>query len=173
MLCLGIDKDTLSIKKPVIIGLTAPIISCAISLSFRCYQIKGEFCSFKCSPIVQFILFILSMTVIIGSWSVSFYSNWHLLRKLRRDLKNQSKEMKWSFIRLSVYPFITLLCLLLGIISYVMSIFTGSINTVLFVGGSTGCLLIGFFNSIALGFTREFKDAIRFYKRLKNQSLIS
>lgn len=173
VLCLNVEKENISVLKPAIFGITISAFTSTFPIFFNCYKPVENVCGLKCDLSIEFILFAISITIIGSSLIISIYLTFLLLKKLKRDLKSQSKEMKWSFIRLSVYPFITFVCSCPGIVCFFIMALGGSLSTSMIVGSSWIINLIGFFNSISLGFTREFKEALRFNKRKKVKPLIN
>lgn len=168
---LKVDKEEITILKPFLLGVC---ISTAIGLLavFDCIKVEKRTCMFGCDKWTESIIVILQICVIVSCCLASSYFGALLLGKLKKDLRCQLNEMKWSMFRLSVYPLITFICLAPSSILLFLRLnhsdneFLRSASIILFNS-------IGFLNSIALGFTPEFKDALRFHLKKKSLPLVN
>ena len=94
-----------------------------------------------------------------------------LLKKLKRDIQAPTRIMKLTFLRIVIYPFITFMSILPLFYYDNVYIKYKSKNSSFEFIGDTFINLIGLFYSFALGFTPEFRNAIKFHKRKPTRTL--
>jgi hypothetical protein len=163
----GKDKNSISLKIPLILGIIISIPVPVLMLGFDCIGIKQNSCVLNC----EIMTLTLFLGFIVTSFSWSTYTSFKSLKKIWNDARGSLKEMKWSLARLIVYPFITFICVIPITINY--SLYTDHpVNTPFLIFSTILVFLIGFFNSVALGFTPELKQAIKLDRNLRKQSAI-
>lgn len=173
VLYLKIDKERISILKPLIFVIGFSMANSILPVSLGCFNVENSECIFHCDKWIQISLICMQLFSIAFSFIISLYMNLLLIKKLRIYLKTRSNEMKWTFIRLSVYPFITIVCLIPTFVLFTYKLSNKSESSFLDLSSFICYNLIGFLNSVALGFTPEFREAIRFHRRQKTIPLIN
>lgn len=157
--------------KPALFGSIVSLSIDFIPLECRGF---GSSCAYECDASYEnYLIIALVVFLIVLSFLVSLYSSKLLLSKLRINLKNQLKDLRWSFFRLSVFPYITIICLLPYVVSNLLFFYKGKFFGWLLITSTFLMLSIGFLNSVVIRFTREFKDALKFKKKIKIRPLVS
>ena len=168
----GKEKDSISIIKPIILGILISLPSPILIISFDCVQYKSDICTSDCNKIVFGIIATINYFIVFSSLLYSAVTNYKSIRKLYSDSRGSIHNQKSTLARLLIYPFITIIC----IIPASVNLFKHSeYNSTEPLSIISLCMisLIGFFNSVALGFTPEVKEALKLDYDLKKQELVN
>jgi hypothetical protein len=168
----GLEKEKFLTLKPALVGFVISAGSPSLALSFGCYKKSKNTCIFQCSEKVILTTSLIMCFIIFSCFLWSFYTNFKALQTIRKQFYENSNRMRWTFARLWVYPFISFVCCLPWVISYVFYSTHTEWKYLIHVSASILFSLVGFFDSICLGFTPELKEAIRIDEDLKKQSII-
>lgn len=143
-----------------IISLATPIVD----ISLDCYTVESDKCVSICEGLSLLIDDLVFFCIFPFGYFISFFYNLKVLKRLKRDIQAPTMLMKITFFRILIYPFITLLSML-PVFSYeIYYTFEGE-NIIYDFVALTILGLMGLLYCIALGFTPEFIEAIRFHKR--------
>ena len=164
----GRNKDSIPILRYIILSVVISIPSPILIILFDCVYYINGICTMKCEEIVFYFIVTIKWIIISSSVTYSVYAIYKSIKKLYSDSRGSINHQKWTLARLSVYPFITIICFTPAVINFAIYSYSESNFPLVIISICMVCL-IGFFNSLALGFTPEVRQALKIERDIKRQ----
>ena len=164
------SKDSISIIKPLVLGIVICSIPPFLTLTLGCFIEKHGTCFTSCQK-TKFIS--ISSIMSIYMLICSFLSTVFGLKAYKQFKKKSNKALqtiKWALARLIIYPFITLVFGFPWYLSYTLLSFDAPNSTIFHIVASILLSLTGVIETILFVFTPEIKIAIDIHRDIRRQS---
>ena len=169
VVCLNKDRSKTCLLKFSLICSIISIVFPIIEICFDCWEIKSKICTNKCQDTKLLINNTFFYCIFPFGYIISFSYNLKVFKKLKKDIQNPTKLMKLTFFRILIYPFITILSSL-PLYSYQIYYYFYGISMVYRMVAFISFSLMSLLYSLALGFTPEFIEALKFHKKFASSS---